>query len=291
MTKGQTIVLFLLFLLLIGAVVVATALVSKMGSESSEPVMTVAVAPPTWTATMLPTDTPTHVPVPTWTNEPTDTPYPTDTPKPTATDTPLPEATSTFALTFTPRPTEDITAGLLLTGNTRLQNPSFENIDSDLIPGWSWWAEDNFAPGGEYDPDSSFDTPLFKQADDPTRRISGPTLQVDAVEHLKFKVHIFQTIVVSPTMRVDFEVSAGAFAELGVIWVNAGLDPDGGPDCAGANWSEPVALDQAQGVRTISAPRVKAGSDGKVTVCLYAETLYAAISNAVFFDDAELTLK
>jgi hypothetical protein len=172
-----------------------------------------------------------------------------------------------------------------------LQNPGFEDVSDDGIPGWSWWAEDNFEPAGEYDPDSSFDTPLFKQADDPLRRISGPTLQVDAVQYLKFKVHIFQTVVVSPTTRVDFRVSAGAFAELGVIWISAGLDPDGGPDCADANWSEPVALDQAQGVRTIAAPRVKAGKDGQVTVCLSAETLYSAVSNAAFFDDAELILK
>jgi hypothetical protein len=178
-----------------------------------------------------------------------------------------------------------------LTETASLQNPGFEGVSEELIPGWSWWAEDNFEPGGEYDPDSSFDTPLFKLADDPVRRISGDTLQVDAVQHLKFKVHIFQTVAVSPTTRVDFEVSAGAFAELGVIWVSAGLDPDGGPDCSNAEWSEPVALDQTQGVRTIAAPRVRVGEDGQLTVCLSAETLYSAVSNAAFFDDAELILK
>lgn len=290
MTKGQQLVLFVLFLVLIGMIAIGVMLISQDRAASPEPVLTVASLPSA-TPTTRPTDTPTHVPVPTWTVGPTNTPYPTITPRPTGTNTPLPEATSTFAPTYTPRPTEHVTASLPLTENVGLQNPGFEGVSSDLIPGWSWWAEDNFTPGGEYNPDSSFETPLFKLADDPARRISGPTLQIDAVQHLKFKVHVFQTVPVSPTTRVEFQASAGAFAEIGVIWVNAGIDPEGGPDCTNAEWSEPVALEQTQGVRTVAAPWVKAGSAGRVTVCLYAETLYAAISNAAFFDDAELILK
>ena len=37
-------------------------------------------------------------------------------------------------------------------------------------------------------------------------------------------------------------------------------------------------------------PAVVAGASGRVTVCLYAEPLYAAVSNAAFFDDAVLTV-
>jgi len=291
MTRGQQFVLFAIVLVLIGVIAVAVALVSQDKAASPAPVITAAILPTT-APTTPPIDTPTHAPVPTWTTEPTRTPPATNTPRPMNTATSPPAASPTFAPTFTPFPTEAVTPSLpAFTETASLQNPGFEDVDSNVIPGWEWWAKDNFTPGGEYDPDTSLDTPLFKKADDPARFITGPTLQIDAVQHLKFKVHIFQTVTVSPTTRIGFQASAGAFAEIGVIWVNAGIDPDGGPDCSDAEWSEPVALDQAQGVRTIAAPELKAGSAGRVTVCLYAEALYAAVSNAAFFDDAELILE
>jgi hypothetical protein len=178
-----------------------------------------------------------------------------------------------------------------LTVTTGLENPGFEGVSSDFVPGWSWWAEDNFTPGGDYNPDSSYETPLFKQADDPVRVINGPTLQIDAVQHLKFKVHVFQTVPVSPTYAVDFQVLGSAFSDSGMVQMAAGIDPGGGAGCANALWGELLYLDQSQLVQPIVAPRVTAGNAGKVTVCLYAEPIYPAISNAAFFDEADLTVK
>jgi hypothetical protein len=288
MTKGQQIVLALIIVLLFGVTgLLATTLINS--KEATSPLPTLAIQP-TATATRPPTDTPTPITVPpTWTPLPTWTPYPTDTPRPTHTATSPPTISPTFAPTFTPRPTKVVTPSLPgPTTTLGLQNPDFEGIRDNAIPGWSWWAEDNFTPGGDYNPDTSFETPLFKQADDPARFINGPTLQIDAVQHLKFKVHVFQTVPVSPTATVGFQVLAGAYAETGIIRLAAGIDPDGGPDCVNAQWSDIVTLNQEQGVRSIAAPEVVAGRVGRVTVCLYAEPLYAAISNAVFFDDAEL---
>ena len=39
--------------------------------------------------------------------------------------------------------------------------------------------------GGPYNPDTTFETSLMKQADDPVRFISGSTLKIDAVQHLE----------------------------------------------------------------------------------------------------------
>jgi hypothetical protein len=163
-------------------------------------------------------------------------------------------------------------------------------IRSSDIPGWSWWAEDNFTPGGVYDPNTSFDTPLFKQADDPVRFITGPTLQIDAVQHLKFRVHVFQTVLITPTARVRFRVSAGAFSDTGVIQIAAGIDVNGRPNCDNARWGEMAYLDQETGVQTVATPFATVGESGQVTVCFYAEPVYAAVSNAAFFDNAELSV-
>jgi hypothetical protein len=289
MTKGQQIILAIVIVMLFGVMgLLAITLINSNQAASSVPTLAIL---PTATATRL-VDTPTPISVPpTWTPAPTRAPPPTNTPRPTHTATAPPTISPTFAPTFTPRPTKVVTAGPPgPTGTLGLQNPGFEGIGGGTIPGWSWWAEDNFTPGGDYNPDASFDTPLFKQADDPVRFIDGPTLQVDAEEHLKFKVHIFQTVTVSPTAGVRFQVLGGAFSDIGIVQMAAGIDPDGGPDCSNAQWSDAVAVDQEQGVRSIAAPPVVAGRSGRVTVCLYAEPLYAAISNAAFFDDAELTV-
>jgi hypothetical protein len=176
------------------------------------------------------------------------------------------------------------------TTTASLENPGFEDITFEEIPGWEWWARDNFEPGGDYDPDTSYELPFIKQADDPRRMISGPTLQIDAEEHLKFYTHVFQTVAISPTTRVGFQVSAGAYADAGAIKVAAGIDPNGGPDCVNAQWGEIAFQNQEQAVRTLTSPIVTAGPDGQVTVCLYAEPLYAGVSNAAFFDDAELLI-
>ncbi len=291
MTRGQQFVLSIIILMLFGVtVLLAITLLTSDDSASSVPTLAVidaATAPPT----LPPGDTATPFTVPpTWTPGPTRTPRFTSTPRPTHTATSPPTISPTFAPTFTPRPTEIVTPSLPgPTTTVGLQNPGFEGVRGNTIPGWDWWADDNFSPGGEYNPDTSFDTPLFKQADDPVRIIDGPTLQIDAVQHLKFKVHVFQTVPVSPTTKVDFQVMAGAFSGSGVIKLAAGLDPLGGRDCSKARWSDFLFLDQEGGVQSIVAPSVVAGEAGLVTVCLYAEPLYPAISNAAYFDNAELT--
>jgi hypothetical protein len=286
MTRGQQIVLLVILLLLIGVTgLLAVTLIRERNATSAAPtpaaVFTIAPTRPP-----LDTSTPVTVP-PTWTALPTRTPRDTDTPGPAPTATSPPTITPTFAPTFTPQPT--LTASPLPLTPT-LSNPGFEGVRNNSIPGWSWWAADNFTPGGDYNPDSSFDTPLFKQADDPLRFINGPTLQVDAVQHLKFRVHIYQTVTVSPTARIGFQVMAGAFSDTGLVQMAAGIDPNGGPDCAAAKWSDQVLLDQKQTAQPIVAPQVVAGSDGQVTVCISAEPFFAAVSNAAFFDQAELTV-
>ena len=72
--------------------------------------------------------------------------------------------------------------------------------------------------------------------------------------------------------------------------VAAGIDPAGGQGCGKARWGEVLYTDQAQAAQNLTAPTVVAGASGRVTVCLYAEPLYAAVSNAAFFDDARLTV-
>jgi hypothetical protein len=291
MTKSQQIILALIVVLLFGVTgLLAVLLINSREAASPAPVPTLGVQPTATVARLLDTPTLGSAP-PTWTLPPTQTPYPTNTPRATPTTTSPPTITPTFAPTFTPRPTQEITASPPgPTGSVGLQNPGFEGVTNEDIPGWSWWAEDNFTPGGDYNPDTSYETPLFKLADDQARLINGPTLQIDAVQHLKFKVHVFQTVPVTPTASVGFQVWAGAFSDSGIIQLAAGIDPDGGPDCDNARWSDIVPLNQEQSVRAIAAPEVTAGPDGKVTVCLYAEPLYAAVSNAAFFDDAELTV-
>ena len=52
--------------------------------------------------------------------------------------------------------------------------------------------------------------------------------------------------------------------------------------------SDDLYLDQQTSPQTIAAPEKTAGDSGQVTVCLFAEPVYAAVSNAAFFDVAEL---
>jgi hypothetical protein len=291
MTRGQQLVLVVMVLLLLGVtVLLAYTLIATDDVASTVPTLAVfpaAVEQPD----VVGQASDASVAPPTWTPEATRTPLPTDTPGPTHTAAPPPTITPTFLPTFTPRPTELVTpTPTVVTATTMLENPGFTGIGADNIPGWSWWAEDNFEPGGDYNPDRSFDTPLFKQADDPARFISGPTLQIDAVQHLKFKTHVYQSVVVSPNQNVGFQARAGAYSDTGSVMVAAGIDPTGGEGCGNARWGEILYLDQGQAVQNVVAPTVVAGASGRVTVCLYAEPLYAAVSNAAFFDDAVLTV-
>lgn len=292
MTRGQQLILIVLVLMVLG-VTALLAITLINSDEDTSPTAPQAVTTATTVPTMRPlvgTATAITVP-PTWTPLPTRTAPATNTPGPTHTATAPPTITPTFMPTFTPKPTEVVTPSEASpTATLALQNPGFEGIADDIIPGWSWWAEDNFTAGGDYDPNTSFDTPLFKQADDPVRLINGPTLQIDATQHVKFNVYVYQTVPVSPTTKVGFQVMAGAFSDTGAIQLAAGIVPGGSEDCNNARWSDLLLLDQRGGVQPIVAPEVTAGSSGQVTLCIYAEPLYAAVSNAAFFDDAELTL-
>jgi hypothetical protein len=291
-TRGQQIVLLVLGLALISVIaLLAVTLINRQGSDTPQPTLAVLTTATVPQAAATAASLATVTAPPTWTAEPSRTSPATNTPRGTSTATPTPSVTPTFAPTFTPRPTEAVTpTASSPTGTIRLENPGFEGVGGNFIPGWDWWAEDNFTPGGEYNPDSSYETPLFKQADDPVRFITGPTLQIDAVQHLKFRVHVFQTAAVPPNAQVRFEVKAGAYSDSGAVQIAAGVVPQGDGNCNNARWSETIFVDQEGGVQRIVAPLVNAGDSGKVTVCLYAEPLYPAISNAAFFDDAELTL-
>jgi hypothetical protein len=169
----------------------------------------------------------------------------------------------------------------------RLQNPSFERVHDNLIPGWLWWAEDNFIDKKcSFDP--CFDTPSFSQTNDLARVIDGPTLQVEATAFVGLKVYILQTASVSPTVPVRFQASAKAYSDLGGVRLAVGIEPNGGPDCSQARWGDTLLVDQSHGTVRLVTPTVAAGQAGRVTVCLYAESVYPARSNAAFFDNAIL---
>jgi hypothetical protein len=161
-----------------------------------------------------------------------------------------------------------------------LGNPSFTGIRENVIPGWDWWARDG---------SSGFAKPALKQADDPARTINGATLQIDAAGFLRFQVYVYQTVDAPPATVVRFRARAGAYADECPIKVGAGVDPSGGHNCDDARWDDQPEIDQGSGVVALSAPEVRVGQGGRVTVCLYAETMCPARSNAAFFDDAELT--
>jgi len=169
-----------------------------------------------------------------------------------------------------------------------LQNAGFERIQEKVIPGWHWWAEDNFTPGGEYDSGTSFDTPFFSQANDPARMIDGPTLQIEAVAFVNFKVYIFQIASAVPGTTVRFQASAQAYSSEYRIRLKAGIDPNGGPDCSQAQWGDTLTVDQSDGTVRLVTPIVTVGDDGRVTVCLHAENIYPTHCNAAYFDNAAL---
>jgi len=169
----------------------------------------------------------------------------------------------------------------------RLQNPSFERVHDNLIPGWLWWAEDNFIDKKcSFDP--CFDTPSFSQTNDLARVIDGPTLQVEATAFVGLKVYILQTASVSPTVPVRFQASAKAYSDLGGVRLAVGIEPNGGPDCSQARWGDTLLVDQSHGTVRLVTPTVVVGQAGRVTVCLCAESVYPARSNAAFFDNAIL---
>lgn len=223
-----------------------------------------ATSPPTWTPTLSPT------PQPTPTTRPTRTPTRTPAPWPTLSPTPLP--TSVLVL---------------------LENPTFEGIAGNFVPGWQTGGFVNWAPGQEFDPVNSYAAPRFHQADDPRQWIDGATLQVDTEPWVKLRAWVFQTVDVQPGSRVQFEVRAIGFVRQleGGYFLKAGIDPDGYGGCEGAQWGAERIANQHDGIVELVSPEVVVGQAGQVTVCMFAETQFAQAYHAAFFDDAALTVR
>jgi len=216
---------------------------------------------------------------PTWTPTPPSTPPPLPTHLPTR--TPAPTRTPVSIPTFTPASTPTPAPVLL-------ENGDFEEILPDSVPGWEVAAVVNWEPGDEFNPDASYARPEFRPADDPRRAINGSTLQIQTYQWVKFKVTLYQTVEVEPGSRVQFEAMAGGYSSGGGIQVRAGIDPNGGAACEDGSWGDLLVVDQAMGAALLRSPEVVVGSEGLVTVCLFAEPQYAVTHNAAFFDDARL---
>lgn len=218
--------------------------------------------PPTWTPTLSPTPQLTRTPRPTTTPAETSTPWPTFTPTPSPTPAPVP-----------------------------LENPTFEGISENSIPGWQTGGFVNWAPGEEFDPATSYAAPRFHQADDPRQWINGPTLQIDTVPWVKLRAWVFQTAEVEPGSRVQFQVRAVGFVKetAGGYILKAGVDLDGREGCEAAQWGVEQIVNQEDGVIVLTSPEVVVGQVGRVTVCMFAETQFAQVYHAAFFDDAALT--
>jgi len=266
-TRKQWLVIILLGaadLLVLGGLVVAMALAPRLTADRP-----VAVSP-TWASAVL---QPTWTPLPPSTSAPTATRFPTPTRAPTRTPVPIPTGTPT------PTPTPSLIP---------LDNAGFEDILPDSIPGWEVVAEINWRPGDDFSPETSYARPEFKPADDSRRLINGATLQVQTYQWVKFKVIIYQTVAVKPGSRVQFEAKARGYASGAGIQMRVGVDPHGGAACEEGLWGDLRVVDQAVGVITLYSPQAIVGSEGRVTVCLFAEPQYALIHNAAFFDDAQL---
>jgi hypothetical protein len=201
----------------------------------------------------------------------------------------LPARTSSVAPTRAPEsPAKEVTTPAAPNAPIPLENPGFEGITETTIPGWWRSAYDNYSSGDTFDSDTSFEQPFFKQADDPARAITGPTLQIDTAGFPKFRAFVYQTANVPPGATVRFSVSARAYSSEGDILVKAGVDPDGTLGCEWALWGGQIAINESAGIVRLVSPDVTAGQAGRVTICVFAETVYASPHQAAFFDDAEL---
>jgi hypothetical protein len=243
--------------------------------------------------------------VATWTPQPTETPRPTlparltNTPAPTGTPVPTPTPTETP----TPRPPEPVV----------LNGADFDFIMPNRIPGWAWDAYVNYKDGDEYEPESSYAEPLFTAADDPAREINGRTLKIETIRWLKYRAWVHQTITLTAGSRVTFQIRAKAFSSLDRLIVKAGIDPTGAGHCYDAVWGAEKRINQDDGTVLLSSPQVVVraqesdaesvdeeeredaditpeATQGRVTLCFFAEPTYAHINNAAFFDRAELTV-
>jgi hypothetical protein len=173
-----------------------------------------------------------------------------------------------------------------------LENTTFEGITENIIPGWQTGAFVNWTSGEEFDPATSYAIPRFHRADDPRQQINGSTLQVDTVPWVKLRAWVFQTAEVEPGSRVQFQVRAMGFVKetAGGYILKAGVDPDGGEGCDAARWGSEHIVNQMDGVVVLESPEAVAGDAGRVTVCMFAETQFAQVYHAVFFDDAALAV-
>jgi hypothetical protein len=223
-----------------------------------------ATVPATWTPTLSPTPRPTRTP------KPTEVPTQTPTPWPTLSPTPPP--------TLAP---------------VVLENSTFEGVGENFIPGWQTGAYVNWVTGEDFDPATSYAEPRFHQADDPRQWIDGPTLQIDTVPWVKLRAWVFQSVAVEPGSRVRFQVRAVGFvADTHARYIlKAGVDPNGGEGCEAARWGSEKLVNQDDGIVELASPQVLAGTGGRVTVCMFAETQFAQVYHAAFFDDASLTVQ
>ncbi len=229
--------------------------------------------------------TPTESPTPTATPRPSRTPTLSPTPRPTR--TPRPSRTPT--LTPTPWPT--LTPTLFPTpAPVVLENPGFESVQENVVPGWQTGAFVNWSGGEDFDSASSYAAPRFHQADDPRQQIDGPTLQIDTVPWVKLRAWVFQTVDVMSGSRVQFSVRAFGFvADTSVRYIlKAGVDPSGGEGCEAAQWGSGQMVNQEDGIVELVSPEVIVGPAGQVTVCMFAEPQFAQVYHAAFFDDAKL---
>jgi hypothetical protein len=246
--------------------------------------------------TLVPTPTPSLLPTatipPTWTPAPNPTPQPTDTPgsASTPTDSPAPEPTSDSALPLTPEPTSDSLPPTPAT--VLLENPTFDNIRENSIPGWQTGGFVNWTAGDTFDAVSSFAAPRFHQADDLRQGISGSTLQIDTTPWVKLRAWVFQTVEVEPGSRIQFQVLAAGFVNDtgGGYILKAGVDPDGAEGCEEAQWGTEQIVNQEDGVVVLISPEVSVGESGQATVCMFAESQFAQVYHAAFFDEALLTM-
>ena len=77
-------------------------------------------------------------------------------------------------------------------------------------------------------------------------------------------------------------------SESGSIKVSAGIDPEGRFGCEHALWGDIMSINQISGEEHPTSPNVRAGQGGAVTLCIYAEPLYAGEAQAAYFDNAWL---
>lgn len=262
MTRNQKIILIVLAVL--DVVVIGAMAITIFTNQQQLPAVTLA-----------PTQIASATSIPTWTPTVTETPAPTLPARPTRT----PRATGTPFPTSTPLPTPT-------PGPIELENPDFDLLLPNRIPGWEWDAYVNYRPGEDYDPQSSYAEPMFMPADDPARQINGSTLKIETIRWLKFRAWVYQPVTVTAGSTAYFRVRANAYSSIDSLVLRAGVNPYG-EGCDRARWGT-VEINQEDGIVTITSPRVTVGEAGRVTVCLFAEPNFPDVNNAAFFDRAEL---